>query len=194
MAIGSASSSHSCIDTDPSVAWRTFLKALIAYFREVQSSYDHRSKALLKVSNVINNTAELPIFATEGSFNDATHILRDYHKQSIAEANRARDIEEEVIAQLSTLRSDLSLKIKEIKALHGDFKNSVDKEKEATRRAAAALEEALHAAENDPHAAVGREDPFVIRLSVDRQIERQIDEENYLHRVCMFLDVPLKPR
>ena len=120
---------------------------------------------------------------TEGGLNDANRILRDYHKQAITEANKAREIQNDVVAQLNGLRSDLGQKIKEIKSLSGDFKNNVEKEKEGTRKAVAALEEALAAVDLDPTAVTGKGDPFVVRLAVDRQIERQIDEENYLHRV-----------
>lgn len=65
----------------------------------------------------------------------------------------------------------------------------MEKEKEITRKCVTALEEALATAEADPTAAAGKGDPYVVRLGVERQVERQIDEENYLHRVssCMVL-------
>ncbi|OJD38091.1 ph domain protein [Diplodia corticola] len=169
-------------------AWRKLLKDLITYFREVQSSYEARSKALMKVSNAINNTNAPSLFLADGGINDANRILRDYHKQSVVESNKARDIESDVITQLSGLRADLGSKIKEIKSLSGDFKNSVEKEKEVTRKAVAHLEDALAAVDVDPSAVVGKGDPFVVRLAVDRQIERQIDEENYLHRAYLNLE------
>jgi DNA repair exonuclease SbcCD ATPase subunit len=159
------------------------LKDLIANFREVANSYEHRSKSLLKVSNVLNNTDAPTNFMTEGGLNDANRILRDFYKQAVAEANKAKDVENEVINQLSGLRGDLSQKIKEIKSLSGDFKNSVEKEKETTRKCVAQLEESLELIDKDPSAVAGKGDPYVIRLGVDRQVERQIDEENYLHRV-----------
>lgn len=174
--------------TDRIAAWRKLLKDLITYFREVQATYEQRSKALLKVSNIINNTNAPNVFMSEGGISDANRILREYHKQSLAEANKARDIEQDVITQLSGLRADLGQKIKEIKSLSGDFKNTVEKEKEATRKAVRSLEEALAAADQDPHAAVGRDDPYIIRLGVDRQVERQTDEENYLHRAYLNLE------
>lgn len=164
------------------------LKDLITYFREVGTSYEHRAKALLKVSNVINNTNAPALFLTEGGLNDANRILRDYHKQSVTEANKAKDIQGEIINQLSGLRADLSHKIKEIKSLSGDFKNSVEKEKEVTRKCVAALEESLSLVDSDPAAIAGKGDPFVVRLGVDRQVERQIDEENYLHRAYLNLE------
>jgi hypothetical protein len=164
-------------------AWRKFLKDLITYFREVASSYEHRAKSLLKVSNVINNTNAPAALLIEGGLNDANRILRDFHKQAIVEANKARDVEADVINQLSGLRADLAQKIKEIKSLSGDFKNNVEKEKETTRKCVTALEEALALVDSDPTAVAGKGDPYVVRLSVERQVERQIDEENYLHRV-----------
>ncbi|KAJ4300679.1 phosphatidylinositol 4,5-bisphosphate-binding protein [Kalmusia sp. IMI 367209] len=169
-------------------AWRKLLKDLISYFREVGASYEHRSKALLKVSNVINNTNAPALFLSEGGLNDANRILRDYHKQATTESNKAKDIETEVVNQLSGLRADLGQKIKEIKSLSGDFKNSVDKEKENTRKAVAALEESLALIDSDPAAVAGKGDPFVVRLGVERQVERQIDEENYLHRAYLNLE------
>lgn len=164
-------------------AWRKLLKDIITYFGEVQASYEHRSKALVKVSNTINNLSAPSLFITDGGLNDANRILRDYHKHTVIEAAKARDIEHDVITQLTGLRADLAQKIKEIKSLSGDFKNSVDKEKEGTRKAVATYLEAVDMMDSDPHGAVGKVDPYIVRLSVERQIERQIDEENYLHRV-----------
>ncbi|KAI4634420.1 hypothetical protein J4E83_001738 [Alternaria metachromatica] len=168
--------------------WRKFLKDLITYFREVASSYEHRAKSLLKVSNVINNTNAPAALLIEGGLNDANRILRDFHKQAILEANKARDVEADVINQLSGLRADLAQKIKEIKSLSGDFKNNVEKEKETTRKCVTALEEALALADSDPTAVAGKGDPYVVRLGVERQVERQIDEENYLHRAYLNLE------
>ncbi|KAL8878386.1 MAG: hypothetical protein Q9198_003790 [Flavoplaca austrocitrina] len=168
--------------------WRKVLKDLITYFRDVQKSYESRSKALSTLSNVISNTTTPSVFLTHGGIGDAVHVLRDYHKQSISEANKAKTIEDDVVVQLTGLRSDLQQKIKEIKSLSGDFKNNVDRETEGTRRAVRDLQEALGAADADPNASHGRDDPYIIRLGVDRQLERQIEEENYLHRAFLNLE------
>lgn len=124
-----------------------------------------------------------PTFLASGGLADATEVLRDYHKQGHAEANRAKEIENEVIMQLTGLRSDLQQKIKEIKGLSGDFKNTVDKELEGTRKSVRNLQEALGLVDLDPAATSGKGDPFIVKLHVDRQIEKQLEEENYLHRV-----------
>ena len=135
----------------------------------------------------MNNTTLPPALLTEGGISQATHILGDYHKQSVGESNKARTIEEDVILQLTGLRSDLQQKIKEIKSLAGDFKNAVDKETDGTRKAVRALQESLGFVDTEPGAASGKGDPFILRLGVERQLERQIDEENYLHRVFVLL-------
>lgn len=116
-------------------------------------------------------------------------MLRDYHKQAISEGNKAKTIEEDVVVQLTGLRSDLQQKIKEIKSLSGDFKNNVDKEAEGTRRAVRDLQDALGVADTDPNASHGKSDPYIVKLAVDRQLERQIEEENYLHRVSYRLEL-----
>lgn len=125
---------------------------------------------------------------SEDGVDDAARILRGFHKQSVAEANKSKDIESDVITQLNGLRSDLNQKIKEIKSLSGDFKNSVEKEKDSTRKTVAALQDALATAESDPASATGKSDPFIVRLAVERQVEKQIEEENYLHRAYLNLE------
>ncbi|RAL61933.1 hypothetical protein DID88_002422 [Monilinia fructigena] len=169
-------------------SWRKVLKDLIVYFKEIQSQYEHRAKSLLKVSNVINNTTAPSAFLPAGGIDDALQILRNYHKAAIAEANKSRDIEQDVILALTGLRSDLQQKIKEIKGLSGDFKNSVDKEMDATRKAVTALQEGLGQSDVDPSQMTGKHDPYLLRLAVDRQVEKQIDEENYLHQAYLNLE------
>jgi hypothetical protein len=124
-----------------------------------------------------------PGFLGEGGLGDALKILQNHHQEAIAETAKAREIESDVITQLSVLRSDLGQKIKEIKSLSGDFKNSIEKEKETTKKIVGVLQESLAAVDSDAKAMVGKDDPYIVRLQVERQVERQIDEENFLHRV-----------
>ena len=61
---------------------------------------------------------------------------------------------------------------------------------EATRKAVNSLQDILGKTEVDPALTTGKEDPYLLRLAVDRQLERQIDEENYLHQVRTSHHVP----
>ncbi|KAH6677758.1 PH domain-containing protein [Plectosphaerella plurivora] len=169
-------------------SWRKILKDLIAYYREIQSHYETKSKSLVKLANVANNISNPPGFLTSGGIDDAMEILRTYHKSSIVEANKAREIEEDVILALTGLRSDLHQKIKEIKSLSGDFKNSVQKEMDVTRKLVKSLQDTIGQSDVDPASTTGKQDPYLLRLAVDRQVERQMDEENYLHQAYLNLE------
>lgn len=164
-------------------AWRQLLKSLITYFREIQAAYEARAKATHKVQSAIANIVHPAVFMDKDGLADATRILDDYHNRSVQEANKSREIEDDVIRALTGLRSDLGQKIKEIKSLSGDFKNSVDKEKDNTKREVERLQDALQHADRESGGAVGKNDPYVVRLAVEKSVERQLDEENYLHRV-----------
>ncbi|KAL2829015.1 hypothetical protein BDW59DRAFT_40968 [Aspergillus cavernicola] len=169
-------------------AWRKVLKDLIVFFKELQKSYEARAKLYLSTTNIVNSTSLPPTFLGSGGLGDATEILRDFHRQAHFESIKAAEVENEVISQLVGLRNDLQKKAKEIKALSGDFRNSVDKEVDATRKTVRHLHEALGLVDTDPSATAGKGDPFIVRLGVERQIEKQIEEENYLHRAYLNLE------
>ncbi|EGX96588.1 PH domain containing protein [Cordyceps militaris CM01] len=168
--------------------WRKFLKDLIAYFREIQSHYEQRAKSLTKLNNAVNNVPTPESFLKSAGIDDALQLLRSYNKTAVQEAQKAKEIEEDVILALTGLRSDLQQKIKEIKQLSGDFKNGVEKEMNATSKAVSSLADVLDKSDVDASSTTGKQDPFLLRLAVDRQVERQIDEENYLHQAYLNLE------
>lgn len=138
---------------------------------------------MTKLASASNSIATPASFLKTAGIDDALQLLRGYNKTAIMEANKAREIEEDVILALTGLRSDLQQKIKEIKHLAGDFRNSVEKEMDNTSRAVNALADVLDKSEMDSANTTGKQDPFLLRLAVDRQVEKQLDEENYLHQV-----------
>ncbi|RDA93420.1 hypothetical protein CP533_1975, partial [Ophiocordyceps camponoti-saundersi (nom. inval.)] len=164
------------------------LPDVIAYFREIQSHYEQRAKSLFKLVNLGNNIATPPNFLSTGGIDDALQLLRKHNTAALQEASKAKEIEDDVILALTGLRSDLQQKIKEIRHLAGDFKNSVDREIEGTQKAVRALADALEKTEIDSAFATGKQDPYLLRLAVDQQVERQIDEENYLHQAYLNLE------
>lgn len=169
-------------------AWRKVLKDLIMFFKELQKSYEARAKLYLSSTNILNSTSLPSTFLKSGGLGDATEILTDFHRQAHFEMNKAAEVENEVVNQLVGLRNDLQKKTKEIKGLSGDFRNSVDKEVDVTRKSVRHLQEALGLVDTDPAATSGKGDPFIVRLSVEKQIEKQIEEENYLHRAYLNLE------
>ncbi|KAF8461050.1 hypothetical protein BDZ91DRAFT_737780 [Kalaharituber pfeilii] len=170
-------------------AWRRLLKDYIGYFREVQSTNEARAKSLLKLSQSIDNQFQASdAFMKTGGILETNAALRDMHKEGYLVAENAKSIETEIINHLVGLRGDLNLKIKEIRALSGDFKNNVDKEKEATKKAILQLTEAIQNMEGDPQSTIGKSEPYIVRLQVEKQIRRQLSEENYLHKAYLNLE------
>lgn len=132
------------------------MKDFVTYFREVQAQYEARARGIQKLTQTLNSATHPNEFLQNGGILETNAVLRDFHKEATVNSEHAAKIELEVINNLVALRSDLNLKIKEIKALSPDFKNSVDKEKEATRKEVQKLQEALQAFDSDP---TGRKDP-----------------------------------
>lgn len=83
----------------------------------------------------------------------------------------------DIIPRLEDLRRDLIVKIKEIKSLQSDFKNSCSKELQQTKQAMKQFQESL----KDARYSVPKQDPFLTKLALDRQIKKQLQEENFLH-------------
>lgn len=159
------------------------MKDFINYFREVQASYESRAKGVTKISQILNTTLQPSDFVKTGGILDINNVLRDFQKELYVNNESAAKIQSEIINSLSSLRSDLNFKIKEIKALSPDFKNNVEREKEGTRKEIIKLTEALTALDSNPQNGAGRADPYLVKLGLEKQLKRQIDEENYLHKV-----------
>ncbi|EWZ28042.1 hypothetical protein FOZG_18244 [Fusarium oxysporum Fo47] len=168
--------------------WRKMLKDLISYFSEIHRHYEHRSNSLLKLANISNNISTPPGFLQSAGIDDALQSLRAYNKNAILDAKSAQEIEENMILTLTGLRNDLLQKIKEIKNLSGDFKTSIEKEMDYTRKAVKALGDVLDQKGLDESFTTCQQDPYLLRLAVDRQVERQIDEENCLHQAYLNLE------
>ncbi|KAF8250121.1 hypothetical protein K440DRAFT_653695 [Wilcoxina mikolae CBS 423.85] len=166
-------------------AWRKVLKDFISYFREVQVQYEARARGIQKLTQNLNSAVHPSEFVSSGGIMETNSVLRDFHKEATVNSEHAAKIELEVINHLNGLRSDLNLKIKEIKALSPDFKNNVDKEKEATKKEVLKLQEALESFDSNPSSG---KDPYIIKLGLEKQLKRQIQEENYLHRAYLNLE------
>ncbi|CCX16547.1 Similar to Phosphatidylinositol 4,5-bisphosphate-binding protein SLM1; acc. no. P40485 [Pyronema omphalodes CBS 100304] len=167
-------------------AWRKVLKDFITYFREVQAQYESRARGIAKVTQSLHTTSSTSEFAPHGGILEVNNVLRDFHKEATINSEHAAKIERDIINSLNGLRSDLNLKLKEIKALSPDFKNNVEKEKEGTKKEIQKLQEVIRAFEENQ--GNGGKDPYIHKLAVERQLRRQLQEENYLHRAYLNIE------
>ncbi|KAK6543187.1 hypothetical protein TWF694_007096 [Orbilia ellipsospora] len=168
--------------------WRRILKDYIAYFKEVQVAYEAQAKTTSRLFHTLNSAIEPEMFLRSGGILETNVVLKEHHKSAMLASEQAKQIQIQIISSLSGLRNDLSGKIKEIKGLSGDFKNTLDKEREGTRRAVTQLADALMAVDANPSLASGKNDPYIVKLGVDKQLRRQLAEENYLHRAYLNLE------
>lgn len=177
-------------------AWRSVIKSLLIYLNEIASIQDEIVRQQVRLTHAI----QFPFFAIEnqsqpasnddkainkfflplgnGSVQDIPTILNQYHGTLASVASKAsKELTNEVIPRLEELRRDLLVKIKEIKTLQSDFKNSCNKELQQTKQDMKQYIDSLKESKyNTP-----KQDPFLTKLILDKQIKKQIMEENYLH-------------
>lgn len=177
-------------------AWRSVIKSLLIYLNEIASIQDEIVRQQVRLTHAI----QFPFFAIEnqsqptsnddkainkfflplgnGSVQDIPTILNQYHGTLASVASKAsKELTNEVIPRLEELRRDLLVKIKEIKTLQSDFKNSCSKELQQTKQDMKQYIDSLKESRyNAP-----KQDPFLTKLILNKQIKKQIMEENYLH-------------
>jgi len=164
------------------------IKELNVYFRELLNYNEQRVKSLSKLAAVASSISTPTGLLSAGGLDQVLIMVRDHDKTLLADLQKSRETVTDQMLALTGLRSDLTIKIKEIKNLSGDFKNSVSKEMEHTRRVVKILQEGLGQSEMDPALTVGKQDPYLLRLAVDKQVYKQLEEENYLHQAYLNLE------
>lgn len=177
-------------------AWRNVIRAILVYLSETASIQDEIVRQQLRLSHAV----QFPFFSIEnqyqpvsnedksmqkfflplgsGSVQDLPTMLTKYHDNLASLASKSsKELTSEIIPRLEDLRRDLLVKIKEIKALQSDFKNSCNKELQQTKHLMKLFNESL----KECKLGTPKSDPFLIKLQLEKQIKRQLVEENYLH-------------
>lgn len=177
-------------------AWRSVIRAIVVYLSETASIQDEIIRQQLRLSHAV----QFPFFSIEnqyqptsnedkamqkfflplgsGSIQDLPTMLAKYHENLASLALKSsKELTSEIIPRLEDLRRDLLVKIKEIKSLQSDFKNSCSKELQQTKYLMKAFNESM----KDCKLGSPKNDPFLIKLQLEKQIKRQLVEENYLH-------------
>lgn len=133
-------------------AWRSVIRAIVVYLSETASIQDEIIRQQLRLSHAV----QFPFFSIEnqyqptsnedksmqkfflplgsGSIQDLPTMLAKYHENLASLALKSsKELTSEIIPRLEDLRRDLLVKIKEIKSLQSDFKNSCSKELQQTK-------------------------------------------------------------
>lgn len=136
------------------------------------------------------NRLFLPI--GNGSIQDLPTILTQFHQQNVTNSQKTlKDLSGTIIPKFEELRKDLLVKIKEIKNLQNDFKNNLGKEVVETKNLISQYYQAVELSNKLDHGHqvnesstndVSKYDPYLVKLKLDRQLKRQLQEENYLYQ------------
>ncbi|CCE62803.1 hypothetical protein TPHA_0D01630 [Tetrapisispora phaffii CBS 4417] len=177
-------------------AWRSVIKSLVTYLSEASSIQDEIVRQQLRLTHAI----EFPFFSIEnlyqpssqedknnqnfflslgnGSVQDLPTILNLYHSSLASNASKvSKELSSDIIPRLRDLRGDLLIKIKEIKVLNSDFKNSCQKELQKTKDDLKVFLQSIEEARY----GTPKQDPYLTKLVLNRQIKKQLSEENFLH-------------
>ncbi|EDO14851.1 hypothetical protein Kpol_359p12 [Vanderwaltozyma polyspora DSM 70294] len=126
-----------------------------------------------------------------GSIQDIQIILKKYHLSLANQQYKvSKEIANNLIPQLESLRKDLSMKVKDIKSLHDNFKTNINDHIKITSQLLNKYITACRVMSNPKFSAKGikpKHDPFLLKLQLDLQLKRQIEEENYLRTAFINL-------
>ncbi|KAF9086584.1 hypothetical protein BGX23_008776 [Mortierella sp. AD031] len=170
------------------IAFKGVVKNLQQYFTEITEVETGVSKAMNKASGVL----VVPFkdgqqFLGKGGFQDVCVGLRDSAKtNSEQHASAARFVEETIVKNLRRLKQDIKGKIKALKADTSLYNNKVFKEREATQERIANLAKAIGlmdmSGQHQHDMEKMQSDPYVINISLKRQLAKQVHEENLFAR------------
>ncbi|KAG6896174.1 hypothetical protein C0992_009868, partial [Termitomyces sp. T32_za158] len=187
---------------DRFVAWKAIVKQLIAYFEA--NIENNTAKELTRLGAVI----QVPFraghqFLGEGGLQDVYYGIRD-NTRIVADqhANLGRTIDSSIVQHLQKLRTEIKAHIKNVQNDTGKLATSVAKERELSMRLIAELSSNISSFKNRPMSVTHKTDPcvscslvvplltqprFVSNQAVERQLQRQVHEENLLQKSIIIM-------
>lgn len=198
-------------------AWRSITRLLIIYLKEVAAVHEEVVRHQVRLQHLIsfpfnmqglngelyqpfsqqtNSSLQDEVKALSqfflplgnGSIQDLPTTLFQFHLASAQMAgNISKELTSTTIPRLDELQRDLLVKIKEIRGLQSDFKNTVNREQLQTKQELQGYQNALDVCKSNPSGLQPRHDPYLLKLSLDKQIKKQLTEENFLHELYLNL-------
>lgn len=170
-------------------AWKGIVKMLIAYFEGVADIEANTSKELTKLGAVI----QVPFrpgnqFLGEGGMQDVFYTIRD-KTRVIADSHSslARTIESSIVQHLQKLRTEIKAHIKNVQNDTGKLAASVAREREMSTKVISDLNRAIGNVNHTPMNVTAKEDPFAVNMTVLKQLQRQVQEENSLQKSVVIM-------
>lgn len=193
-------------------SWRSITTWLLQYLNEIVSIQDEVVRQQVRLSHAVNfpqftqgtnkraSTTGVPAHTEDvfqgnfflgpgnGSIQDLPNILINFHATSANLASKtSKELRTVLIPRLEDLKRELLVKIREIKSLSSDFKNSVSKEVGQTKLDLQSFYKSIEDAKYHHTSIQPKNDPYLTKIILDRQIKKQLLEENYLHEAYINL-------
>ncbi|KAF9396823.1 hypothetical protein BGX21_009391, partial [Mortierella sp. AD011] len=169
-------------------AYRLVLKDLQKYFAEIVSIENGIAKAMHKASNtIVVPFKDGTQFMGRGGFQDVCIAIHNSTRvRGDQRASAARFVEETIVTSFRRLKKDIKSKIKNLKSDTNLYETRVYKEREATQERIGSLAKAIGLFENSGGHQQDMErshsDPYLLNLSLKRQLVKQVNEENLFAR------------
>lgn len=171
------------------VGWKAIVKQLIAYFEGIADIENNIARELTKLGAVI----QVPFrtgnqFLGEGGIQDIYYGIRD-KTRVIADqhANLGKTIDSSIVQHLQKLRTEIKAHIKNIQSDTGKLAANVAKERELSTKLVAELAKNIAVFKNTPMSITAKDDPFVANVTVARQLQKQVHEENALQKSIIIM-------
>ncbi|KIJ62998.1 hypothetical protein HYDPIDRAFT_188870 [Hydnomerulius pinastri MD-312] len=171
------------------VAWKAIVKQLIAYFEGIADIENNIAKEYTKLGAVI----QVPFrsgnqFLGEGGLQDVYYNIRD-KTRVIADqhANLGRTIDSSIVQHLQKLRTEIKAHIKNVQNDTGKLATSVAKERELSTKMIGDLATSISVFKNTPMSVTTKSDPYVANVTVARQLQKQVHEENALQKSIIIM-------
>lgn len=127
-------------------------------------------------------------FLGEGGVQDVFYTIRDKTRViADSHASLARTIDSSIVQHLQKLRTEIKAHIKNVQNDTGKLAASVARERELSTKAIADLSRAISAVNNTPMQLSAKEDPYAVNIGVNKQLQKQVQEENALQKSIVIM-------
>ncbi|KTW29178.1 hypothetical protein T552_01135 [Pneumocystis carinii B80] len=169
-------------------SWKILLKELIIYFKAVINIEEVKANEFRKLGNILSVHADKSTFR-DGGIQDVEKVFCDWNrKYSTHLSTIPNSVNQEIISKLEKLRAMLTLRVKDILKMSSQFRNNLGKEADTTKKLMEVYKQSLLRWESTPYQITSRTDPYIIKLSLERQITQTLFEENALHQAYLNIE------
>ncbi|QSL64799.1 hypothetical protein MERGE_002101 [Pneumocystis wakefieldiae] len=169
-------------------SWKVLLKELVIYFKTVINIEEVKASEFKKLGSILNIHSNEKSFQ-DGGIQEVEKVFCDWNrKYSTHLSTIPNNVNQEIILKLEKLRTMLSERVKDISKMSSHFRNNLSREADITKKLMEIYKQSLLKWESNPYQITSRTDPFIIKLSLEKQIAQTLLEENTLQQAYLNIE------